>query len=317
MLKNMNRRSFCKAATLGTAVSFPQIGNSAEKSTSATTVSSSQIKLGLSTYSYWHFKPIKVAIEHVIDQAAELQVSGVDILQRQLENEESAYLQKLKRHAFLNGIDLIALSVHQDFVSPDKTSRDENVQRTKHYMDLAHSMGIPCIRLNSGRWGTTRSFDKLMENKGIEPPLPGYTENDGFKWCIDAIAECLIYAEKTGVVLALENHWGLTRTPEGLLRILNAFDSPWLCALMDTGNFLEDPYPKLEMIAPEVGFVQAKTYYGGGEWYSLDLDYERIGKILKNVNYRGYVSIEFEGKEPAETGVPKSVAHLKKSFGIA
>ncbi|MGC3960740.1 MAG: hypothetical protein QM813_23230 [Verrucomicrobiota bacterium] len=72
--------------------------------------------------------------------------------------------------------------------------------------------------------------------------------------------------------MALENHWGLTRTPEGLLRVLNAISSPWLGGLMDTGNFSEDPYDKLKQIAAQTVYVQAKTYYGGGEWYTLDLD---------------------------------------------
>jgi sugar phosphate isomerase/epimerase len=153
-----------------------------------------------------------------------------------------------------------------------------------------------------------------MANKGVEPILPGVTEDEGFQWCIDSINECLPHAEQAGVVLALENHWGLTRTPEGLLRIVNSIDSPWLGVLMDTGNFLEDPYEKLEEIAPQTVFVQAKTYYGGGEWYTLDLDYPRIAKILKKVEYKGYISLEFEGKEDANTGVPKSIDLLKKSF---
>ncbi len=80
---------------------------------------------------------------------------------------------------------------------------------------------------------------------------------------------------------------------------------------MDTGNFLENPYDKLEKIAPQTSFVQAKTYYGGGEWYSLDLDYKRIVDILKKVNYQGYISIEFEGKEDPKTGVKKSVDLLR------
>ena len=122
------------------------------------------------------------------------------------------------------------------------------------------------------------------------------------------------HAEKKGVVLALENHWGLSRTPEGLLRIVDAIDSPWLRVLMDTGNFLENPYPKLEMIAPKTVFVQAKTYFGGGEWYELDLDYTRIAKILRKVNYRGYISLEFEGKEDAQTAVPKSLEMLRRAF---
>jgi sugar phosphate isomerase/epimerase len=44
----------------------------------------------------------------------------------------------------------------------------------------------------------------------------------------------------------LENHWGLARTPEGLMRIVNAIDSSWLKVLLDTGNFLENPYDKIE-----------------------------------------------------------------------
>ena len=155
-----------------------------------------------------------------------------------------------------------------------------------------------------------------MKARGVEPILEGHTEDEGFKWCIDSIEKCLPKAAECGVILALENHWGLTRTPEGLLRVLNAIDSPWLGGLMDTGNFLEDPYPKLEAIAPKTVFVQAKTYYGGGEWYTLDLDYARIAKILAAVNYNGYISLEFEGKDPAAEGVPKSLEVLRKAFGI-
>jgi len=66
------------------------------------------------------------------------------------------------------------------------------------------------------------------------------------------------------------------------------------------------------MVAPYANFIQAKTYYGGGEWYTLDLDYKRIIKILQDVNYQGYISIEFEGKEDAENGVRKSVEMLRE-----
>jgi len=273
-----------------------------------------RVKLGISTYSYWHFTPKKVPIETVIDQAALLGVEGVDVLHRQMESEDSAYLQKLKRHAFLNGVDLICLSIHQDFVSPDRESLKKNIEHTKHCIELAHAMGIPCIRLNSGRWGTVKSFDRLMELRGEEPPIEGYTLNDAFKWCIDSVEECLPKAEECGVILALENHWGLTRTPEGVLRIVDAVDSPWLQVMADTGNFLENPYDKLKMMAPKTVFIQAKTYYGGGEWYTLDLDYKRIAKIFLDEDFHGYVSLEFEGKDDPYEGVPKSIAMLRKAF---
>jgi sugar phosphate isomerase/epimerase len=100
-----------------------------------------------------------------------------------------------------------------------------------------------------------------------------------------------------------------------VLRVVNALRSPWLRVTLDTGNFLEGPYPKLEKLAPQAALVQAKTYYGGGIWYTLDLDYDRIAALLRKAGYRGYISLEFEGKEDPRTAVPKSLALLRKAFG--
>ena len=272
------------------------------------------MKLGVSTYSYWHFKPERVPIEHVIEEAARLELDGVEILHQQMASEANPYLQKLKRLAFIHGLDLYALSIHQGFVSPDEATRQKNINHTVHCIRLAHELGIPSIRLNSGRWGTVPSFDELMKTEGQEPTLPGHTEDEAFKWVIAAIEECLPDAEKYGVVLGLENHWGLTCTPEGVNRIVSAIDSDWLKVTMDCGNFLSDPYQKLEQIADDAVLVHAKTYYGGGEWYTLDLDYAKIGNILKDVGFHGYVSIEFEGKTDAHIGVPQSVAMLRDAL---
>ena len=303
----MDRRKF-----LSTAALVPFAGTLLESC--GNNIMKSKYKFAIATYSYWHFREPKVTVQEVIDHAVNLGAHGVDVLHVQMDNETQEYLKSLRQRAENSGVELICLSIHQDFVDPDKAVRDQNIEHTLRCIDIAHELGISYIRLNSGRWNTIKSFDELMANRGIEPILPGFTEDDGFNWCIESITECLPAAEKAGVVLALENHWGLTRTPEGLLRIVNAIDSPWLGVLMDTGNFLEDPYDKLEQIAAQAVFVQAKIYYGGGEWYTLDLDYPRIAKILKKANYQGYISLEFEGKEDANTGVPKSLELLRQAF---
>ena len=314
------RRAFLTTTTL--ALASLGLRGADEKGPPAPSVNKKHPRLGISTYSYWHFRPPKVLIETVIDKAAGLGVSGVDILHRQMDIPEKepldaagrAYLRKLKRHAFLNGVELICVSTHQTFVTPKADELARNVEHTNKCIEIAYELGAPCIRINTGRWNTV-DFDTLMANRGVEPVTPGYTEEDGFKWCMDGIRKCLAKAEECGVILALENHWGLARTPEGLLRIINAIPSPWLGVLMDTGNFLENPYEKLSQIASKTVFVQAKTYSGGGEWYTLDLDYKRIAKMLADVNYTGYVSLEFEGKEAADAAVPKSIAMLRDAFG--
>lgn len=274
--------------------------------------------ISVSTYSYWHFAKEKYPIEKVIEDAARLGFDGVEILHRQMENETAAYMNKLKRQAFEAGLALPMLSIHQDFVNPDPRERKKDIEHTLHCIRLATQMGIPCIRLNSGRWGTAGSFDELMEVKGQEIPLEGYTNEDAFNWCIDAIGECLVEAEKAGVILALENHWGLTTQPEGLLRIYKALESsPAMGMNVDTGNFAgDDPYAQFEQLAPYASIVQAKTYYGGGEWYTLDLDYGRIAGILRKVGFKGFISLEMEGKEEAGTAVPKSLEVLRKAFSV-
>jgi L-ribulose-5-phosphate 3-epimerase len=272
-------------------------------------------RIGISTYSFWQFNRRELRdIEKCIDLAGEMGFDGVELLHRQMQSEEKGYLQRLKRRAFVNGLDLCGFSTHQGFLSPDAEFRKRNIDNTIHQIELAYDLGIPTMRVNTGTWGTSRNFDELMKNRGIEPPKEGYTDEDGFSWVIDSLEKCLPAAEKCGVLLGLENHWGLGRTAEGVLRIVNKIDSPWLQVTADTGNFLEDPYDRLEMLAPKTILVQAKTYYGGGLWYALDLDYARIANIFKKHNYRGYVSLEFEGKEDPLVAIPKSLKLLRDAF---
>lgn len=276
---------------------------------------SNRIRLGVSTYSYWHFTEEKYPIEQVIDHAAAVGFDGVEILHRQMRDESAAYMNDLKRRAWESGLDLIMLSIHQDFVDPEPAKRQAAIDHTKHCIDLAHQMGIPAIRLNTGRWGTIRSFDDLMAAGGEEPPLEGHTDEEGIAWCVESIQACVPHAEQAGVVMGLENHWGLSTKVDVLLRIYKEVGSPWLGINMDTGNYVGDPYPQIEQLAPHASIVQAKTYPGGGVWYTLDLDYPRIAGILRDAGFQGYVSLEMEGKAPAQEAVEESYRVLRKAFG--
>ena len=274
--------------------------------------------IALSTYSLWRFRNDELRnMNTCIDLADEFGFDGIEFLLYQIgQNELISRSQRMayKRRAQRLGLPLMGLSTHQGFVTPDREKREFNIDRTIAQIEIAYDLGIPTMRVNTGTWGTSKDFDDLMANRGIEAPLDGYTDEDAFPWVIEAFEKCLPTAERCGVVLGLENHWGLGLTPEGILRIVNAIDSPWLQVTTDTGNFLDDPYERLAKMAPHTVLVQAKTYFGGGQWYSLDLDYSRIGRILNEHDYRGWVSLEFEGMEDYRTAIPKSLALLRTSF---
>ena len=62
------------------------------------------------------------------------------------------------------------------------------------------------------------------------------------------------------MTLALENHGGITATPEQFLKLVKAVDSPNFGVNLDTGNFHgDDPYADLAKIAPYAVNVQVKT----------------------------------------------------------
>jgi sugar phosphate isomerase/epimerase len=284
-----------------------------------TTQNKPALRLGTSTYSYWHFTPEITPIEYILEQAHQLGLHGVELLHRQLASEENSYLQSLKRRAFHLGLSLYNLSIHQDFVWDEPAERQKNIEHTRRCIDLAAEMGIASIRVNSGGWRKKGSFDELIQAKGWADPWDGYTKNDGMKWCIDALHACLPHAEQRGVMLLLENHWGLTTFAEDMAYLLETVNSPWLKAILDMGNFFFEPdmYAAMQRIAPHVWLAHAKSYPGGGAWYTLDLDYARIFRILLGAGFGGYVSIEMEGAEAAETAVPKSIAMIETAWAQA
>ena len=283
--------------------------------TTTATAAKPTLRLGVSSYSYWHFTPEKVPLARIVDNAADAGVMGLEILHQQLESEDNSYLQTIKRQAFRRGLALYNLGTSQNFVMASAAARQEQVRHTKHCIDLAHALGVPSIRVNAGTWQVPGG-PGLVESRGWVTPWEGASEDDGFAWAIEGLGACVGYAEEKGVMLLLENHWGLTTTADGMLRVLEGVNSPWLRAILDMGNFYYDGdmYTAMEKLAPYVDLAHAKTYPGGGLVFTIEIDFARVFRILKSAGFQGYVSIEMEGHEHADTAVPKSVGVLEEAW---
>ena len=118
---------------------------------------------------------------------------------------------------------------------------------------------------------------------------------------VSAIEECCEYAGQKGIVLALENHGGPTATAEGLMNFVNDVKSPWFAVNLDTGNFSSDDiYTELETVTPYAMNVQVKVVTRNTEKEKSPTDFKRLGKILKDNSYRGFVVLEYE-----ESGDPR------------
>ena len=166
VMKEVSRRRFITSATAGTlALSGGVRPSSAADEKPGRPGARAGNPIAVSTYSFWRYhEDARMEVGQCIDQAAHMGFDAVELLEVQMGRKDNAYLQSLKRRAFVNGLSLCGLSTHQDFVSPDKESRQGNVDRTVASIELAYTLGIPTIRVNTGRWGTTKDFDELMEH---------------------------------------------------------------------------------------------------------------------------------------------------------
>jgi len=135
-------------------------------------------------------------------------------------------------------------------------------------------------------------------------------------------------AEKNGLVLAIENHGGLPCTGEEQVDVIRAVNSPSLKATVDVGNYLEgnqEAEVGTRVAAPQAGYVHFKDLKkvpDAAARFGRKLEACALGEggvdlraclnALKKAGYDGVVALEYEGTEAETTGVPKSVAHMKK-----
>jgi sugar phosphate isomerase/epimerase len=205
-------------------------------------------------------------------------------------------LVKLKRHAFLRGINISGTAVGNTFTFPQGEKRDAQIASVKKWVDYAAIMSAPHIRIFAG---------------GAQ----GVSKEEAKKLCITAIEECADYAGGKGVFLGLENHGGIVSEPEEVLEIIGAIKSPWIGVNLDTGNFhTDDPYDGLARCAAYAVNVQVKSEIQRRGQKKEPADLARLVKILRDANYQGYVALEYEAAEDPWKAVPGMLKRIKGLF---
>jgi len=278
-------------------------------------------KIAISSYSFQRFGEgpegsASPTVESMIDQCVTYGVDGIEFLVEHLARSDKlnpAALHDLKQYLAIRGISPVTIAASHNPVQTTPELRKDELGKLLKTVDHAYELGAPFVRAHGGRWNTLSSFHEMLENDGEEPPKEGFTIDQGYDWAIDALTEAAAYAGERGVTLVLENHWGLTGTADGCMRIHDAVDSPWLKYVLDTGNFLHRPdqYAEMARFLPDLAVLHAKVYAGGGLLVEADLDYRRIVGMLEDSGFSGYISIEFEGKAPPEQGIPDGILTIR------
>jgi sugar phosphate isomerase/epimerase len=263
----------------------------------------SHLKLSLAAYSYRDFLvgPKKTMdLFGFVDLAADLGLDAVELTSYYFpENVSSDYLNRLKTHAFRQGLDVSGTAVMNDFCLSPGSAADREVEHVRTWIGRAAELDAPMIRVLSGNW------------------LQGTPDEELERRAIQRIESLLPYASEKGVMIALENHGGgVTVTGDQLLRLVRAIKGPNFGVNLDTGNFHgPDPYSEIAQAAPYAVNVQVKTEIRRRGRSKEQADLSTVIGILRDAKYSGYVVLEYNAPEDPKIAVPRYLKTLRSLIG--
>ncbi|MDR8390055.1 sugar phosphate isomerase/epimerase [Aliifodinibius sp. S!AR15-10] len=296
----MIRRDFLEKSMMAMGALLPWYGQG--HSMHNDTVSEERkIKISLNAYSFnSYLQEGKMDLEELLQYCTELGFDAVDPTGYYFPGypniPDDSYIYRIKRMAFLNGMEISGTGIRNNFTDPDPSIRQSDLDLIRQWVEVAAKLGAPVIRVFAGR--------------GIPQ---GYRRKEIDGWIVEALEECVSYAEEFGVMIGVQNHNDYLKNADQVLNIINSVDSEWLGIILDVGSFsTEDPYEDIARVAPHAVSWQIKENLGY-EDRIVKTDLKKIVQILRDVDYRGYIPIETLGGDPMKK-VPRFLEEVQTAL---
>jgi protein involved in polysaccharide export with SLBB domain/sugar phosphate isomerase/epimerase len=216
---------------------------------------------------------------------------------------DRAYLREMKRRAADVGVRSLVIMVDRegDLGHAWKWKRRRAVDRHRHWLDAARSLGCHSIRVNAVSSG---SFAEQLSRAA-----------EGIRRLTD-------HAAALDLNVIVENHGGLSSDGYWLSALVRRVDHSRCGTLPDFGNFrleggrLYDRYLGVRQLMRYAKGVSAKSHDFDEAGNEIHTDYRRMLQIVIESGYRGYVGIEYEGRHlPEFEGVHRTQRLLERVRG--
>jgi sugar phosphate isomerase/epimerase len=278
-------------------------------------------QLAVSLYS---FDPLlacgDVSAKAAMRFARSVGFAGIEMLDMYWRKDEprEAQADRLRAQAAEEAVDVACYTVHNNLALFDEAAWRSLVDRMLADVDLAARLGTRVMRVESSGG----------------PPAD--RQGASFEECLAPVArglkEVARRAADRGIAVGLENHGRFIATSQRVERVIDAVGEANLGACVDVGNFLiadEDPIAAVTRLASRAVHVHAKDMHlfetsqgkgsfatNGGKYLMGAVLGEGIVDvagcigILAKAGYRGWLSLEFEGRENTFYGIARGAANL-------
>ena len=283
-----------------------------------------QMKISAMDYSFRRaLRAGELDAAGIIRYLKQLDVTAVELTEPLVSDGD---LEPIQTALAETGSEVVSYMIHCDLLNPDPLERESQVPHIRKNLERAALLGAPCVVV-----------------------LPGTSEGDvspeaARNWISQGLKDCIPDASRLGIALTMEN-LGLQTTVYGRSDHLQAIcDSvgPELKVTYDVGNFLlsgEDSLQALDRLAPRVVHVHFKDwqvvpvngetpkhalsgvegcypgvdgrYYDGAVLGEGVVDLKGAVRRLRELNYDGCVTVEYEGRGEPKEAVRRGVEHLQ------
>ena len=221
-----------------------------------------------------------------------------------MDNFTPKVVRELKKRSADEGVRNVLIMCDRlgNLGDPSKAARVKTVDNHEVWADAAKELGCHSIRVNAGSSGSY---------------------NEQMKLAADGLSRLGDYGESIGINVIVENHGGLSSNGAWLASVMKKANHPRVGTLPDFGNFIidrktgesYDRYKGTAELMPYAKGVSAKTHDFNDAGNEVNTDFERILKIVKEAGYRGYIGIEYEGRETGEIEGIKLTKKLLQRLG--
>lgn len=216
----------------------------------------------------------------------------------QLSAEELDFLARIRAAAEEAGLPFGCLAVDGAHIyEPSPEARQANRIKAQRWLNIAEQLRSEQIRIDSGG-------PPDMPEEVLDVIVAGYKD-------------LIPRARAQGLEVVIENHWGASRVPENVVRILEAV--PELGLLFDTGNWPEEQRETgWSLCARYARATHIKTFAFDAEGNESTVDIPRAMRYLLDAGYSGSWGIESVPRQGDEIeAARKSVALVRRVLGAA
>lgn len=221
---------------------------------------------------------------------ADLGIHGITYNDIWMKSYDTAYLDQIKKACADAGVKVTGLICEGNIATLDDEAWNKQIETNAMKMRAAAYLGAPIVRLNLGGLGSEEQDDTV-----------------GAQRCIDAFKKLLPLAKELNVKMTIENHGGVSKKADTIIKVIKGSDPAWVGSCLDFGNWPDDARnSESAKLAPYAYHVHAKTHQFNDKGEDVNKDYKRLLQSMKDANYSRAVSIEYEGGEDQVEGVKKT-----------